>query len=142
MLSLFYSLFELEVSPSDADRVLILKMNSSYDELKYLILLAYHPQMTYNNIPLHTLENIERERDLSVSFERQGLAILASVTDQLCDSVSANEQCAWFIKTCSLGDASLFKRVIKKDLECGLSVRIINEAWGDFLPDDGRNISD
>ncbi len=105
------------------------KVMAQYPELCRIFEYAYNPFKKYY-ITAPEVGGIKNGEAISNAT----FIILNSLNARETSGHEALKLITWYIQTLSPKDAELFKRILNKDLLCGVSVTTINKVWPGLIP--------
>lgn len=121
---------QLEVTSSRNEKIEILKRNKDNEDLKRAIKLALDPFILFyiKKIPNH----IPGTGDMSLSYAMDCLSMLS---DRIYTGNQAIEHLTNILEKVSVDDAKVIKRIIEKDLKCGVAESTVNKVWDNLIPE-------
>lgn len=121
---------QLEVTSSRNEKIEMLKRNKDNEDLKRAIKLALDPFILFyiKKIPNH----IPGTGDMSLSYAMDCLSMLS---DRTYTGNQAIEHLTNILEKVSVDDAKIIKRIIEKDLKCGVAESTVNKVWDNLIPE-------
>lgn len=120
---------QLKATPSKLAKLDILKKNASNDTLKQAIFLALDPftQFYQKKIPEYKPKKATLDLDDAMLAVRE-------LSSRKVTGNAAIEYLAKLLSSLSADDAEALKRIVTKDLDCGMQESTANKIWKDLIP--------
>lgn len=120
---------KLEAHPGKLDKIAILNENKDNETLKTVVKLALDPFILFymNDPEMPTLGKGERTLD-------EALEALSTISNRFLTGNAAKEFVHEQLLSLSVEDAEVIRRVINKDLECGVAESTANKVWPKLIP--------
>jgi len=127
MVEVFDILVDLESNNSRLFKESVLEKNKDNEQLKLVLKATLDPYIQYyqRKIPHY----VQRE-DQPIKSLRWGLEGLKTLTNREYTGNAAIEQLQRILSTLTENNAEVIKRVVTKDLKCGVSIATVNKIFG------------
>jgi ATP-dependent DNA ligase len=123
---------QLSSSPKSTEKLSILKANSSNEVLKAVFYNALNPRFQYY-IKQKTFPHVESFYGM-FTLEGEVDRLLPLLRDRVVTGNEAIETVRVALNQMTEDDAEVMKRIILKDLKCGVNERTVNKVWKDLIP--------
>jgi DNA ligase-1 len=111
------------------DKIKVLK---KYPELKQVLLYAYDPSRKYYMTASESYDyNSIPDEPLNMSYYFE---ILDKLSGRILSGGTAVTELSYIIRNLPPDDAEVFKRILNKDLRCGINLATIEAAWPGLIP--------
>ena len=113
------------------DKIAILTKNKADETLKHICFLALDPRTQFyiKKIPDYTSNN---ERPVTIDW---ALDELGKFSSRALTGNAAIERLMYILASLSDQDAEVIKRVIQRDLKCGVNDSTVNKVWKNLIPE-------
>jgi ATP-dependent DNA ligase len=121
---------ELSNTPSRNNKKSILAREIKNNLLREVFVAAYNPYINYwqAKIPEYKKDDVS-SLDLKTAVD-----LLDSMVNRKVTGNEAIEYFAIVLSKCNSDDAEVIKRIIQRDLRCGVSEKTINDVWSCAIP--------
>lgn len=120
----------LEEAPTRSDKLQILESNKFNQTLKAMFWLTYNP---YNHYAVDmTLDMTPKDKRRTSNFS-EFYHVLVSINRREIEREGAQVAIASVLAKCEHDEMFWYKRVLSRDLGCGVSVDTINSVWPELI---------
>ena len=119
----------LEVTPGKNDKLAILQANKDNEELQAVVYLALNPFIMF-----YIKEAAMPTSHTNFFTLVESLESLAKIHKREITGNAARSYVTKMLSEVSVDDADVLRRIIKKDLECGVAESTVNKVWKDLIP--------
>lgn len=117
---------QLSNTSSRLDKTSILMKNKSNETLKRVLLYALDP---LRNFYMYAVPEVKTDIDVSAISIDEALTLLDDLTNRTVTGHRALAHVTDLFKKLNESDGEVIKRVIKKDLRCGVQRATVNKVW-------------
>jgi ATP-dependent DNA ligase len=121
---------QLESTPGRNDKISILESNKDNELLKMVLNAALNPYRQYFIKQFPKVDNFSGDSDLFIFL----YALADQIESRAVTGNAARDLLTKLTESLTPEDAEVAKRVVTKDLKCGVQASTVNKVWKDFIP--------
>lgn len=122
---------KLANTPSRKEKEMILLQNSTNHILKRVFYTAYNPEFNYWIRKTPKVSSYDGSLPLDSAIAK----LLSTIANR---TLTGNAAIAYYQKLlsyCTKENAEVLKRIVQRDLKCGVSIKTINKIWENLIPE-------
>jgi ATP-dependent DNA ligase len=122
---------ELESTNSRIEKENILKANKNNEDLKNVFFYAYHPHINFfiKKIPSYRVSDVSKE-NLGNALNN----IVFEIASRRSTGHAARDFLISVLSELNKSDAEILRRVVTKDMKCGVTATTVNKIWKNLIP--------
>ena len=124
----------IAATSSSNEKISLLKKNNNSD-LRNILSWALNPYITFGIADLKFVDKHYTQGKGSSSFRNGSISLLNYLSSRKLTGNDARSAIGKHLETLAPKDAELFRRILLKDLRCGISGKIVNKAIPDLIPE-------
>jgi ATP-dependent DNA ligase len=116
---------------STKGKIELIKQYSDYETFKKVLELAYNPFYNFYIKKLPDIEHHSGRFTLEYAFD----FLEFQIANREITGNNAKEELLYIMRNLTSNDCKVVKLILERDLDCGISIKTINKAIPNFIPD-------